>query len=139
MYYPIASIKIPIRVNTPTGRFIMPVFLMILLAIHVLSSIFWAGSTFTLARTGGAGSQQFFRPQMGAATVAFLSGATLMGLYHGSWLSGSETVLGIGIVTAIAAAGVQGALRKKPEISHRIAAGLLAVTAVCMVIARFAA
>lgn len=91
----------------------MPVFLMILLAIHVLSSIFWAGSTFTLARTGGAGSQQFFRPQMGAATVAFLSGATLMGLYHGSWLSGSETVLGIGIVTAIAAAGVQGALRKK--------------------------
>lgn len=91
----------------------MPVFLMILLAIHVLSSIFWAGSTFTLARTGGAGSQQFFRPQMGAATVAFLSGATLMGLYHGSWLSGSETVLGIGILTAIAAAGGAGCVAEK--------------------------
>ncbi|MBA8878515.1 hypothetical protein [Phyllobacterium myrsinacearum] len=115
----------------------MPVFLMILLAIHILSSIFWAGSTFTLARMGGAGSQQFFRPQMGAAAVAFLSGAALMGLYHGSWLSGSETVLGIGVFAAIAAAGVQGALRRKPDVSHRIAAGLLAITAVCMVIARF--
>ena len=35
----------------------MQIPLIITLSLHVLSSVFWAGSSFTLARTGGAGGE----------------------------------------------------------------------------------
>jgi hypothetical protein len=38
----------------------MQIALIIALSLHVLSSVFWAGSSFTLARTGGAGGSSFF-------------------------------------------------------------------------------
>ena len=117
----------------------MPISLMALLAIHALAAVFWAGSTFALARNGGVGSDQLFRPQMGAAAVVFLTGAVLWGMSHGGVHSSFEVVLLIGIVAAFVAAGVQGALRKRPEIAHRIAAGLLALTTVSMVVARYVA
>jgi hypothetical protein len=121
------------------GTRTMPITLMILLAIHVLSAVFWAGSTFTLARAGGVGSDELFKPQMGAAVVAFLTGVGLWMMLHQGAHSAVEQILGVGIVAAVAAAGVQGALRRKPATGQRIAAILLAITTVCMVVARYAA
>jgi heme A synthase len=112
----------------------MQIPLIITLSLHVLSSVFWAGSSFTLARTGGLGSEKLFRPQMGAAVIAILTGA----------------------FTALVAAGVQGAIggravrslcsgtadetgaRLRIAVAQRIAAVLLAVTALCMGAARYA-
>jgi hypothetical protein len=46
--------------------------------------------------------------------------------------------LALGAVCAIAAAGFQGAMRRKnPLKGQRIAAGLLAITVICMAIARY--
>ncbi|MGY4318547.1 hypothetical protein [Bradyrhizobium sp. JR3.5] len=55
----------------------MQIVLIIALSLHVLSSVFWAGSSFTLARTGGLGGEKLLVPQIGAATVAIVTGATL--------------------------------------------------------------
>jgi hypothetical protein len=115
----------------------MPYLLMLLLALHALSAIFWAGSTFVMARSGGRGAEELFRPQMGAATVVVLTGAILWSMTYGSNFSPSAGVLALGVLTALAAAGVQGALRANPERAHRIAAPLLAITIVCMVTARY--
>ena len=110
----------------------------ILIALHALSGVFWAGSTFALARSGGAGSDALFRPQMGAAVVAVLTGAGMWHLLHASNFGTGEKVLAAGAIAAIAAAGVQGALRRKqPAAAQRIAAGLLAITVVCMVVSRY--
>ena len=53
----------------------MQTILMFTVAMHVLSGIFWAGSTFALAHIGGAGAEQLARPQLGAAAFAVLTGA----------------------------------------------------------------
>ncbi len=60
----------------------MQIALIIALSLHILSSVFWAGTSFTLARTGGVGGELLFRPQMGAATIAVLSGGYLGHLAH---------------------------------------------------------
>ncbi|WP_119460409.1 hypothetical protein [Rhodospirillaceae bacterium SYSU D60014] len=133
----------------------MQTILILTLALHVLAGVFWAGSTFTLARTAGANAERLFGPQMGAATFALLTGAVLWHLLHGSAFGSSELVLAIGILAAFVAAGVQGAavgsarrklvsaaateaarLRARMATGQRIAAGLLAVTVVCMAVAR---
>ncbi|PLP60226.1 hypothetical protein CYK37_07955 [Mesorhizobium loti] len=129
---------------------------MITLALHVMSGVFWAGSTFVLARTGdGRMAISLFGPQMGAATTAVLSGAVLWYLFHGTGYFGTqEQILAVGAVAAIAAAGVQGALvgrsrRVTPQDDatgplgqavrgERLAAGLLAITVIAMAIARVA-
>lgn len=124
--------------------------------LHVLVGVFWAGSTFTLARTAGANAERLFGPQMGAATVALLTGLIMWHVLHGSAFGTSEQVLALGVLTAIAAAGVQGAfvgssrrklagageaetaaLRRRMALGQRFAAGLLAVTVICMVAARY--
>src|SRR5260370_3057815 len=55
----------------------MQIALIIALSLHILSSVFWAGTSFALARTGGVGGEQLFRPQMGAAVIAVLTGGYL--------------------------------------------------------------
>jgi hypothetical protein len=129
--------------------------LIVTLVLHVLSGVFWAGSTFVLARTGGYQADRFFRPQMGAATVAVLTGALLWFLLHRGPADIQEYVLGVGAVCALLAAGVQGAsapaLRlaasgeakkfipsRRVAFSLRIAAGLLAIAVACMAAARYA-
>jgi hypothetical protein len=129
--------------------------LVVTLVLHVLSGVFWAGSTFVLARTGGYQADRFFRPQMGAATVAVLTGALLWFLLHRGPAGVQDYVLGVGAVCALLAAGVQGAsapaLRlaasgeakefipgRRVAFSLRIAAGLLAITVACMAAARYA-
>src|SRR5262245_4373484 len=78
------------------------------IVFHVLSGVFWAGSTVTLARIGGAGAEKLFRPQMGAATVAVMTGALLWHLLHAGTPGKTEYILAVGAVSAILAAGVQG-------------------------------
>lgn len=129
--------------------------LIVTLVLHVLSGVFWAGSTFVLARTGGYQADQFFRPQMGAAAGAVLTGALLWFLLHRGSASIQEYILGIGAVSALLAAGVQGASARSLRlaasgeakelmpsarfaVSQRIAAGLLAITVACMAAARYA-
>jgi hypothetical protein len=129
--------------------------LIVTLVLHVLSGVFWVGSTFVLARTGGYQADRFFRPQMGAATAAVLTGALLWFLLHRGPAGIQEYVLGVGAICALLAAGVQGAsapaLRlaasgeakefipsRRVAFSLRIAAGLLAITVACMAAARYA-
>ncbi|KHK51862.1 hypothetical protein PI87_20115 [Ralstonia sp. A12] len=109
----------------------------LLIALHAMAAVFWAGSTFMLARTGGANADAMFRPQMGAATVAVLTGLGLGAWVHAGLLGWPRTVLMLGALAAIAAAGAQGALRKRPALAHRVAAPLLGIALVCMVIARY--
>jgi hypothetical protein len=126
------------------------------IAIHVLAGVFWAGSTFALARSGGIGGEQLFRPQMGAALIAVLAGIYLWHLQHEGPMSITEHVLATGATAAIIAAGVQGMgvgpavrgllngtmpeepARRRIATAERIAAGLLAITVACMAVARYA-
>jgi hypothetical protein len=136
----------------------MQITLIITLVLHVLSGVFWAGSTFALARAGGNQGTQLFRPQMGAATIAVVTGAVLWFLLHRGGTGGTqEHLLGIGAICALIAAGVQGvtsgpAVRRlavageleaaaslsRAATGQRIAAGLLAITVICMAAARYA-
>lgn len=117
------------------------------LVLHVLAATFWAGSTFTLARTGGKSAEQLFAPQMGAAVVTILAGGYLWARMFGP-AGVHHPVLGLGAVAAVLAGLIQAVmigrvLRKIPAeaparahaaIAHRIAAGLFAITIACMVL-----
>jgi hypothetical protein len=133
----------------------MQIALVIVLSLHVLSSVFWAGSSFTLARTGGAGGELLFGPQMGAAGVAILTGGYLGHLVHAGTFGMAEATLAAGAFCALVAAGVQAliggraiktlrngtadgpAARLRIATAQRVAAALLAVTALCMGAARY--
>jgi hypothetical protein len=133
----------------------MQIALVIVLSLHVLSSVFWAGSSFTLARTGGAGGELLFGPQMGAAGVAILTGGYLGHLVHAGTFGTAETILAVGAFCALVAAGVQASIggrairtlrngtadglaaQSRIATAQRVAAALLAVTALCMGAARY--
>jgi len=133
----------------------MQIALVIALSLHILSTVFWAGTSFTLARTGGAGGERLFRPQMAAAVIAVLTGGYLGHLAHAGAFGTAEQILAVGALAALVAAGVQGAIggrairslrtgkadeagaRSRIATAQRIAAGLLAVAAVCMGAARY--
>jgi uncharacterized membrane protein len=133
----------------------MQIALVIALSLHVLSSVFWAGSSFTLARTGGAGGELLFGPQMGAAGVAILTGGYLGHLVHAGAFGTAEMILAAGAFCALVAAFVQAAIggravralrngtaeapasRSRIATAQRVAAALLAVTALCMGAARY--
>jgi hypothetical protein len=132
----------------------MQIILVLTVVLHVLSGVFWAGSTFTLARTGNEPAQRLFRPQMGAAAVAVATGGLLWFLFHRGATGTTEYVLALGAVCAVLAAGVQGALgaralreagdatdsaraQARLTIAQRAAAALLAVTVACMAVARY--
>src|SRR5258705_9040415 len=82
--------------------------LMAVLSLHVLSAVFWAGTSFALARTGGLGGARLFRPQMGAAFVAVITGGYLWSQLHAGGFGTPERVLAIGAACAVIAAGIQG-------------------------------
>jgi hypothetical protein len=112
--------------------------IIVLIAVHALAGVFWVGSTFVLARTGTEGAAGLFRSQMGAATLVVLAGVGLWGVLHRGPVGPMEKTLAVGAACAIVAAGVQGMLRKSsPVFAQRLAGGLLAVTVVCMVTARY--
>ena len=117
--------------------------LIIAIALHALSGVFWAGSTFVLARTGGQGADRLRKPQMGAAGMAVLTGMVLGKLAHQGAFGSTEAVLAVGAVSAVVAGVVQfttsrrGAQPGAVVVGQRIAAGLLAVAVLCMVVARY--
>src|SRR5262245_1748749 len=134
----------------------MQILLILLLVLHVLPGVFWAGSTFVLARAHGSGAETLAYPQIGAATVSMLAGVALWGVLHRAGFGAFEQTLAIGVLCAIAAAGVQSgmvlpavrklrtasdaehsALRSRIGKAERLAAGLLAITVITMVIARY--
>src|SRR4030088_3646425 len=88
----------------------MQIALIITLSLHILSSVCWAGTSFVLARTGGIGGEQLFRPQMGAAVIAVLSGGYLGHLVHAGSFGTAEQILAVGALCALVAAGGQGAI-----------------------------
>jgi hypothetical protein len=128
--------------------------LMIVSALHVLPAVFWAGTTFVLARAGGVGAERLAFPQLGAAAVTVLAGGALWGLLYRGGFGAMERPLAVGAACAIAAATLQALslpavrrLRTEAEavaprgtiaMTQRIAAGLLAVAVVCMTVARYA-
>jgi hypothetical protein len=130
--------------------------LLVIQALHILSGVFWAGSTFALARSRAASADELFRPQMGAAVVAVITGGGLWHLLHPSGFGAQEQVLALGALAAVLAAGVQGALcgpalrqlakasgtsmrlQGQVTLGQSIAAGLLALTVICMATARYA-
>ncbi|MEK9285478.1 MULTISPECIES: hypothetical protein [unclassified Bradyrhizobium] len=129
--------------------------LVIALSLHVLSSVFWAGSSFALARIGGAAGEQLVFPQLGAAMIAILTGGYLGHLVHAGNFGTTEQVLALGSACALIAVGVQAAIgpravltlrrgagdpaamRARIATAQRVAAGLLGITALCMGAARY--
>jgi hypothetical protein len=125
------------------------------LILHVVSGVFWAGSTFALARFSANQGREFLRPQLGAAAVAIVTGALLWYLLHRGSEGTSEHVLATGAIFALIAAGIQAVtglrgrvlagvrgLDGAPEsnralIGQRLAAGCLLVTVICMAAARY--
>ena len=110
--------------------------LIVTLVLHFLSGVFWAGTTFALARTGANQTDQFFRPQMGAAVIVVATGGLLWYLVHPGSFGTTEQILAVGVLCAFVAAGVQGisggsALRKlsiaggseASRLRHRVATG----------------
>jgi uncharacterized membrane protein len=125
-------------------------------ALHVLPAVFWAGTTFVLARAGGDGAERLGHPQIGAALVTMIAGGVLWGLLHRGGFGAMERLLAVGAACAVAAAGLQAlslpavrrlrtageadalAQRRRIATTQRIAAGLLAVAIVCMAASRYA-
>ena len=135
----------------------MRIILIVALVLHVLSGVFWAGTTFALARTAGNQADLFFRAQMGAAAIAVVTGGVLRFYLHHGPLGTPGHLLAIGALCAFLALGVQGmmvasALQKLPapaesegsRLRHRVATGqriaaaLLMITVTCMAAARYA-
>jgi hypothetical protein len=123
--------------------------LILVLALHALSGVFWAGSTFVLAR-GAAALPPLLGPQARAAGGAVLTGAILWGLLHRGGFGVRELPLAVGACAALLAAAVQfasaralnngsndDAARAKPLTGQRAAAGLLALTLLAMVLWRW--
>ena len=127
----------------------------VVIGLHVMAGVFWAGTTITLARDPDIRAERFIQPQMGAAGMVFLTGALLWYFFHGAYFGSMEMVLALGILTAFAAAGVlstvvrpatrqlagadaavEPVLRARMAKGERIAAWLLVVTVLCMAIAR---
>src|ERR1700761_8453073 len=116
----------------------MQLVIIVLIGLHILGGVFWAGSTFGIVRSGGAGVDKLFGPQMGAATITVLAGGALWGMLHSHAHGPMEHTLTHGALCAIGAAGFQGATRRKnPLKGQRIAAGLLVIAVLCMAIARY--
>lgn len=127
----------------------------VIIGLHVMAGVFWAGTTVTLARDPEIKAERFIRPQLGASAVVFLTGALLWYFFHGAYFGSMEMTLALGILAAIAAAGVLGAvvrpatrqlagadgatertLRAVMSRGERIAAFLLVLTVLCMATAR---
>jgi hypothetical protein len=133
----------------------MQITLVLTLTLHLLSGVFWAGSTFALARTAAASADQLFWPQMGAAVIAVGTGGYLWHLLHPSNFGIQEQVLALGALCAILAAGAQSAFcgpalrqfkkagdkdaqkQARVVLGQRAAAALLALTVICMAAARY--
>ncbi|RZJ13734.1 MAG: hypothetical protein EOP39_00275 [Rubrivivax sp.] len=129
----------------------MQIVFMFLLALHALSGVFWAGTTFTLVRSGGQGMAALRRPQTGASLIAIASGIGLWAIAHRRAFGSFERGLAVGAIAAVLAGVLQfvghrqaqraeapgSGVRIAPLGAQRAAAGLLAVAVAAMVCARY--
>ncbi|WP_049622767.1 hypothetical protein [Frateuria defendens] len=120
----------------------MQTLLVFLIVLHVLTGVFWAGTTFVLARTAGANAERLAYPQFGAAVATLAMGVAVWALsLRGVPAVPSTRVLGAAVLCALLAALVQGfalpavrrlrdadAPRRRIAVSQRVAAVLLAAT-----------
>jgi hypothetical protein len=93
----------------------MQLVLIVLIGLHILGGVFWAGSTFAIVRSGGSGVETLFGPQVGAAAITVIAGIGLWGILHRGPLGPMEHTLTLGALCATAAAGFQGALKVTSE------------------------
>ena len=130
----------------------MQIIVLATVTLHVLAGV--AGSTFTLARTAAASADRLFRPQIASAAGAIITGGYLWHLTHPGFGT-QEPFLALGALCAIFAIGVQaalcgpalkqlkpagyegGPLQARVALGQRLAAGLLALTVICMAVARY--
>jgi hypothetical protein len=134
----------------------MQAWILIVQALHVLPAVFWAGTTFVLARTGGAEAERLVPAQIGALIVTILAGMGLWRLTHPVGFGLTEQVLAAGAGCAVLAALTQIFLafpaarslrmanptaapmfRRRIANAERLASLLLAVTVLCMVATRY--
>ncbi|MHB1871919.1 MAG: hypothetical protein ACYCT1_13850 [Steroidobacteraceae bacterium] len=115
----------------------MHILVMILLSLHALAGVFWVGSTLALSHSYFELTPKLFRAQMSAAALAFVAGLALWGIVIRGAQDPMAHTLGVGVLLAFIAAGVQGAMRRTPVRAQRIAGVLLSGTVVCMVIAPY--
>jgi hypothetical protein len=128
--------------------------LLIAVAVHVLTGVFWTGAAFVLARFGpSTGGLRLRRVQLLAATVSVVVGAWLWIGRRGEWGEAQAQAMQLGAVAAVLAAAVQSALglgasrrldgpddaaaRRRLVAVDRFAALLLAVALTAMVLARY--
>jgi len=129
--------------------------LILVAALHVLAAVFWAGSTFALARTDGAAMERLFKPQLAAAVLAFVTGGYLGHTLHAHAFGRAEQVLAAAIAASAVAlvvqvvgggramrawrAGARDQAGPRPlaVTAHRVAAVLLALAAIGMASARY--
>src|ERR1700704_2678465 len=124
----------------------MQTILMVTLVLHILSGVFWAGTTFALARTGANQADQFLRPQIGADVIVLATGALLWYLVHPGSFGTTEQILAVGVFLALIAPAPQGmsrgpALRKlsitgeseASRLRHRVATGQRVAPALLMI------
>src|SRR5215472_3099097 len=129
----------------------MRITLLLTLVLHLLSGVFWAGSTFALARTAAASADRLFWPQIVAAAGAIVTGGYLWHLLHSSFGT-QEQILALGAFLALSAQAALcgpalqqlkraehkgGQLQARVTLGQRVAAGLLALTVICMAVARY--
>ncbi len=133
----------------------MAALMMVLIVLHVVPGVFWAGSTFALARDPMMGDRSLGVAQAGAAGVTILVGIVLMAMHYDVAPGAPDWDLGIGALCALVAVGFQHGMawparrrlaqgagdetanRQRALLGQRIAALLLAVTVIAMVIWRF--
>lgn len=87
----------------------MQTLLMILLALHVVSTIFWAGTTIVVARFANDAAGRLMRPQWSAAVVAIITGGWLGHTVHNA-IGPVEKVLMVGVASGLVAFTVQTTL-----------------------------
>jgi hypothetical protein len=127
--------------------------MIVAISLHVLTAVFWAGSTFVVARTGTGSLDRLFIPQVASAIVAMASGGYLWKAVHSGAMGPAEVVLCAGAVSGLLALVTQigftapalirtsrgaAALGGGVLVAQRAAAALLAFAVVCMAAARFA-
>lgn len=133
----------------------MATLMIILVILHVVPGVYWAGSTFVMARSPMMGDAVLARSQAGAAGLAILVGIILMAIHYDIAPGAPDWDLGIGALCAIAAAGVQhgvawrarrqlaagigdaAANSRRAAMGQRLAALLLVITVAAMVTWRY--
>ena len=122
----------------------------VLIVLHVVTGVFWAGTSFVLARTGGLLVEKLAFPQFGAGVATLCMGlATWLLALRGLPPTPGFHVLGMGAACAVLALIVQASalpavktlkvaqggpspLQRRVLISQRVAAGLLLLTVLAM-------